>query len=1232
MRTLPLLFSATLALHLIASGAPPPPYDPLNDPGRPIAKTPGLSPAETAKALEVPPGFTVEALASEPQIRQPIAHCMDDRGRLWILENTNYPDCPGEPKDRILVLESTKGDGNFDQQTVFYDKMTFASGIAVGFGGVYVGAPPNLLFIPDQNGDGVPDGEPQILLDGWGNEDRHETLNDFTWGPDGWLYGTQGVFTFSKVGAPGTAEADRVPVNAGVWRFHPQDKKFERYCEGASNQWGIDWNDHGQAFFAACVIPHVWQCIQGARYQRQAGQPSNPYTYDDIKTIAAFEYEKRAYCGAMVYLGGLFPAELRDTFFFHDIHINKMRNERMERAGSGYEAKRNLDFVVSHDPWFRGLSPQYGPDGAVYVNDWYDKVPCYQQRDSVDRTNGRIYRIGYTGWKPVQIDLTKASNAELVQMQLNPNDFYVRHARRLLQERGPDAETVRGLEKIVRENPDDTRQLRALWALHSLGGVAEPLALEQLANKSEYVRGWTIQLLCEKGHPSDAVLKQLVEMAKMDPSPLVRLYLASAAQRLDFDVRWPIVAALVVHPEDDKDHNLPLMIWYAAEPVVAQDFAKGAKLLPYTRIGKVQEYTARRMTSASLMPGASPALPQLLYAIDIVAMGSAVSQGKGLEERIQRDLAKSGVTSAAAAELIRSEERWSELQLHVLRGINAALKGQRNLPAPSEWEPLYARLQASQNEEIRQQAQMLGVTFGSKTALDEVRKIFADQAAPVEQRRAALDSLVSAKDAPAIPLLLQTLDAAGPLRGATVKVLGQFDDPAVPAALVAAYPRLGSEEKRDAFAALTSRPPWALTLLSAIDQKTIAKTEISVPIARQLQDLKDKAIDEWLAKNWGSVRTLAADKLKEIARLKAALTPAVLAKGDPSHGRALFSQTCAICHTVFGAGAKIGPELPGAFEDIDYLLQNIIDPNAIIGKDYQQNLVETKDGQTLAGIIAGDDANTLTLKTLAGPVTVQKADIAKQTLLDISLMPEGLLAGRATEDVRDLFVYLARHGQVPILADANNMNDFFNGTDLSHWIASSPNAWKVEGGEIVGRGEEKAVRLDSDMVAKNARLTCDLTLTGANANALVSFGENPEAGAPPIHEAAKGLHFLVGGKEFVPFPADTVTIKMEVRQSEKGLEVLLNDQPALPPPVTATNASGKGGVVLGFAVEGACAPRAVPPASLSPWNLRRKTKPFQSVVQYHSPNARLVFQCHRKVAALGMASKATRVTSAEAER
>ncbi|MEO6788719.1 MAG: PVC-type heme-binding CxxCH protein, partial [Chthoniobacteraceae bacterium] len=401
----------------IPSGGKATPPDPLHDKGRPVATTPSMTPEETAKAFKLPPGFKVQVVTGEPDLVQPIAYAQDDRGRLWVVTNTNYPVCPGEKKDSILIFESTRGDGRADKRTVFYDKLTFASGIAIGHGGVWVGAPPNLLFFPRKNDEDKFVGEPEVVLDGWGNEDTHETLNDFTWGPDGWLYGTHGVFTFSNVGKPGTPKAERTVINAAVWRYHPVKKIFERWAEGGSNQWGLDWNDHGEAFFAACVIPHMWHGIQGARYARQGGQHADPNTYDDIKTIAWGRYEKAGYCGMMVYLGGLFPPEWRDTLFFHDIHMNKQRNERVVRVGSGYKSERNVDFMDSGDKWFRGLSPQYGPDGSVFVNDWYDKVPCHQQREFTDRTNGRIYKVTMDSVKPVSVDLSKATEAELVQYQ-----------------------------------------------------------------------------------------------------------------------------------------------------------------------------------------------------------------------------------------------------------------------------------------------------------------------------------------------------------------------------------------------------------------------------------------------------------------------------------------------------------------------------------------------------------------------------------------------------------------------------------------------------------------------------------------------------------------------------------------------------------------------------------------------------------------------------------------------
>ena len=246
--------------------------------------------------MTVPEGFTVKLFAGEPDVRQPIALCLDDRGRLWVAEAYSYPirRPDKEAKDRILIFEDTDGDGKFDKRTVFMEGLNLVSGLEVGFGGVWIGAAPYLLFVPVKEGEDKPAGPAQVLLDGWGYQDTHETLNTFLWGPDGWLYGCHGVFTHSRVGKPGTPDDERTPINAGVWRYHPKKHVFEVFAHGTSNPWGLDFDDRGQAFVEACVIPHNWHIIQGGRYQRQAGPHFNPYTYDDIKTIA----DHRHYLGA----------------------------------------------------------------------------------------------------------------------------------------------------------------------------------------------------------------------------------------------------------------------------------------------------------------------------------------------------------------------------------------------------------------------------------------------------------------------------------------------------------------------------------------------------------------------------------------------------------------------------------------------------------------------------------------------------------------------------------------------------------------------------------------------------------------------------------------------------------------------------------------------------------------------------------------------------------------------
>jgi len=422
----------------------------------------------------------------------------------------------------------------------------------------------------------------------------------------------------------------------------------------------------------------------------------------------------------------------------------------------------------------------------------------------------------------------------------------------------------------------------------------------------------------------------------------------------------------------------------------------------------------------------------------------------------------------------------SGAQANILRGMNASLKGRHIRAVPKDWPDLYEKLKASPNESVRQQAQELSAAFGGDAALEELRKKLVDPGAGAEARLVALDSLLSAQDTHTLPILLDLVKQPGPLRDAALRGLANYEDARIPAAIIGGIKTFDSTETRDAMNTLIGRPATARAMLGAIDAKALAHSVITAPVARQLQNLRDPEIDAWMSKNWGAMRTSPADKQKEIARLKKSLDSYSVLHADASRGRAIFTQTCAICHTLFGYGAKIGPELPGSFEDVDYLLLNIVDPNAIIGKDYQQTFIHTKDGRTVSGIIASDDNTAVTLKTLAGPVTVQHSDIASTEVSPNSLMPEGLLSALDEGSVRDLFLYLRQKAQVPLLATEANAGDFFNSNDLARWRASSDRAWKVENGEIVGRSDaNKAAWLRSEIIAGDFKLSAMIKVSGS---------------------------------------------------------------------------------------------------------------------------------------------------------
>jgi putative membrane-bound dehydrogenase-like protein len=1003
-------------------------------PARTVAMAEGLEPAAAAANMTVPPGFHVQLAAGEPMVHQPIAMCFDHRGRLWIAEAHTYPlRAPdGQGKDRIIILEDTDHDGAYDKSTTFIEGLNLVSGLEVGFGGVYVGAAPYLMFIPDRNGDDIPDGievgtaaNPTdtsalqfpndvppgaiVLRDGFGWQDTHETLNAFIWGPDGWLYGCHGVFTHSKVGRPGAADEDRVPVNAAVWRYHPTKDEFETFMNGTSNPWGVDFNDHGQAFLTACVIPHLWHVIQGARYHRQGGRHFNPHTYDDIKTIADHAHYVgnirdhawwghepnaaggtleagggHAHAGGMIYLGDNWPETHRNQIFFNNIHGNRVNNDLLERVPgqSGFVGHHGRDLLLANDRYFRGINLRYGPDGTVLLIDWYDKNACHRTNPEIwDRTNGRVYRIAYGDVKPATVDLSSWTVAELVEAHEHRNEWYVRMARKQLMHAGcpPEAEAEFRRRMTDAGRPVD-RRLRYLWTLHAVGGLTSEDVQQLLTDSDEYVRAWAIQLDLEDRNVDEVVLARMEQMAREDPSAVVRLYLCSALQRLPVEQRWEIAAGLASHDGDSEDHNIPLMLWYGVEPLVPVDPSRALEMAFASRIPLLKRYIVRR---ASAEQDTIPPVVAMLGALADV-----------------------------------------DSQLLLMDEMLAAFEGRVNIRMPESWQATYERLSDSDQQAIRDKADQLAIIFGDSRVFPRMRALLGDVTQSVQRRQAALDVLVKGRDRGAADVLLSDAVLTDPqLQGPAIRALAALGDARVPDVLLSSYQQRPASTRKDVIGTLVARPEWTAALLHAIGDGRVPSSDLHAFHVRQIQAFKDAELTRLLQRHWGEIRETSADRRRLITEWKQRLQPSVLKEAHTGNGRRLFVKTCQNCHRLFGEGGEIGPDITGSNRsNLDYILENIFDPSAVVGRDYQMTVLALNDGRVINGLLKRETDSALTIQTINDKLVVPKDEIEERTLSSVSMMPERQLDPMSEEEVRDLIAYLASPAQVPLAGPASKIN------------------------------------------------------------------------------------------------------------------------------------------------------------------------------------------------------------------
>ncbi len=947
---------------------------------------PYLKPEETVARMKVAEGFEVKLFAGEPQLVNPIAMTVDEKGRVWVVECFEYPKKTPKgkmPRDRVRILEDTDGDGVCDKSTIFIEGKDFpvsfdlASGIEVGNGGVYLGAPPYLFFIENKNDK---PGKIDILLKGFGSQDTHETLNTFQWGPDGRLYGLHGVFTYSEV-SPGQADGPKTRINAAVWRYDPRTKAFEVFADGTSNPWGMDWrNTDGQFILCCCVIPHLFHMVPGGIYKRQGGQAANPYAYGEIKEICDHTFHKEsgwAHAGLISLDTPIMPEKYRNSVIFGSIHGCSLKQNILKPNGSSYTASRGDDFLVSGDKNFRPINLRWGPNGEIYCIDWHDQNPCHQTNaEDWDYERGRVYRIQTKGLKTKKAEDIRAKRREWGSMLHSENPYEARTALRLLNEEEPTFIEFKEFATDKHTPQSALMKTAATMRRHPLGDAShyEEYNKEAVANPVSAI--WIRSMANDwRGKTAEQIVANLAVMAKNRGSSPARRELASAAVRLSdkADIS-PILDELLSVKEDAKDPIIPQLLWIAFE-------AQLSKALVKAKTKDILQYLADN----------APGNPLITDTIVPRTMKRLVATGKPEDIALCLDFI-GGATDETVT-------------LKALDALTAAI-GNRTVPAPANWKVVQQKLAGSTKPDVARLTNSLAVKFSDPEAIRKALTVVRDVKNSLADRQEAVRDLGVSRDKTILKPLFAIIQGKDDdaLRAEAIRAVAGVDAQEVSRDLLATWKNFSPPLRNEAVNALAGRKDWATDLLAAVGKKQVDRTELTDNTIIRIQALKDNKLNAEIEKVWGRMRATPAELNKVIDQMRGQLAAA---PGSFARGKIVFDNQCAKCHKFDGRGSEVGPSIEGAGRDIEYLLVNVLDPNRVIGAPYFMRTVNLSNGRVETGVLHAEDGQSITLKGENGVLKqIQKRDIDDLKVQEKSLMPEGLGYNMTVQDFRDLVRYV----------------------------------------------------------------------------------------------------------------------------------------------------------------------------------------------------------------------------------